>query len=313
VVKTDSGFMMYYTGQSSGLQIDQIGLATSSDGLSFTRYSQNPVVTFGAAGEWDHDSVNEQCVIYEAGQYKMWYSGQTYTPSAQIGTYQIGYATSPDGIKWTKYSGNPIFTPASAGSWDDGFVYRPMVFSTGSSYTMYYVGTSKANASASGFGIATSSDGIHWTRSGVMALPPQSNWDAYRQRITSILKVEGGYLMAYSGWGTGATAPAKIGLATSTDGLTWTPYPDNPVIAGIASSTWESGGVNNPMVIPVGGNYYVYYSAFPQGGSWNSVGLAILPMSQYPVPEYPSALLVIGTAILLSVGGSLLLRRRRVG
>ena len=36
--------------------------------------------------------------------YRLWYSGgEQYEPDA------IGYATSPDGLKWTKHENNPVF------------------------------------------------------------------------------------------------------------------------------------------------------------------------------------------------------------
>ena len=45
---------------------------------------------------WDGDS----------HQYRMWYSGgEQNEPNA------IGYATSPDGLTWTKHADNPIFPP----------------------------------------------------------------------------------------------------------------------------------------------------------------------------------------------------------
>jgi len=295
VVKIGSRFMMWYSGESNS--IGNIGLATSTDGLAWTPYPQNPVLTPRASGEWDGNSVIEAWVIYDQGQYKMWYGGQTWTPTNQLNSFQIGYATSLDGIHWTKYSGNPVFTPGPAGSWDSMWVYRPIVIVTGSSYLMFYQGSSQ---SGGGRGIATSSDGIHWSRIGVINLPT-STWDSYRQRVTGVMEGAGGFLMAFDGW-TGTDAdPTDIGLASSTDGTNWTPYPDNPVITA-RSSTWDGGGIGYPMVVLVNNQYYVYFSAYPANSLNKNIGVAVLPASQYPIPEYTSMQFMLVGAVLATAG-----------
>ena len=51
----------------------------------------------------------------EGDVYKMWYTGYNGAPSNIEGKaeYAIGYATSPDGVNWTKHEGNPIFGPGA--------------------------------------------------------------------------------------------------------------------------------------------------------------------------------------------------------
>jgi predicted GH43/DUF377 family glycosyl hydrolase len=284
VVKTDSGFLMWYNGED-GMGVDRIGLATSSDGVSWTRYAQNPVLTEGASGEWDHGSVNEAWVIYEGGLFKMWYSGETLTGTnpytAQIATYQIGYATSTDGIHWTKYFGNPVLTTGPSGSWDDKWVWRPIVLSTSpSSWLMYYSGESKSGAT--GGGTARSTDGIHWTKTTANIAVPKSTWDSSKLNPSisgpsGVVKVNGGYLMAYSGWA-GGEGPWQIGFATSTDGVSWIPYLDNPVI-GPGTTASDNGGVMYPMIVLLGSKYYVYYATYANGQLNRAIGLAILPQS----------------------------------
>jgi len=296
VVKTDSSFLMWYNGED-GTGVDRIGLATSSDGVSWTRYAQNPVLTEGTSGEWDRGSVNEVWVIYDGGLFKMWYSGETLTSTnlsiAQIATYQIGYATSADGIHWTKYSGNPVLTTGPKGSWDDKWVWRPIVLSTSASWLMYYSGESRSGAT--GVGTARSTDGVHWTKTTAIITVPKSTWDSSQLRpsgsgASDVVKVNGGYLMSYSGWA-GADSPWQIGFATSTDGMSWAPHADNPVI-GPGTTASDNGGVMYPMIVPVGNNYYVYYATYAMGQLNRAIGLAILPQSRYPVPESPSPALI---------------------
>ena len=45
--------------------------------------------------------------------FRMWYSGgEQYEPNA------IGYATSPDGLTWTKIRANPVFAAEPKNPWE---------------------------------------------------------------------------------------------------------------------------------------------------------------------------------------------------
>ena len=82
-------------------------------------------------------------VIKDGSTYKMWYTGKS-----SAGPYQIGYATSSDGIAWTKHGANPIITPADAGTWDGLPVQHVgdcAVIKNGSNYEMWYTATTVAN------------------------------------------------------------------------------------------------------------------------------------------------------------------------
>ncbi len=63
----------------------------------------NPVLGVGQEGSWDDAAVNYPSVIVDGSNYKMWYGGYDGT------NFRIGYATSPDGINWTKADDvNPV-------------------------------------------------------------------------------------------------------------------------------------------------------------------------------------------------------------
>jgi hypothetical protein len=59
----------------------------------------------------------------------MWYEGDD----------SLGYATSPNGIVWTKHPANPVLAPGAAGAWDEEMVALPFVASV-DSLVMYYGG-----------------------------------------------------------------------------------------------------------------------------------------------------------------------------
>lgn len=298
VIYDGSKFIMWYTGEDSQ-GADRIGMATSDDGISWTKYSGNPVFDLGPLGSWDADSVGDPCVIFENNQYKMWYVGQIFGGTPADDKYQIGYATSPDGIHWTRYSGNPILTTGSLGSWDDRRVWRPSVISTGSGYMMYYRGAAVIEGSPAKAGVATSPDGIQWTKTAVLNMPAgSSGWDAYSRQvgalnIGAVMRLDSTYIMSYASI-KARSSPAQIGLASSSDGITWTPYPDNPVVTYGTSGGWDSGpegvGAGNnagSMILFVRNQYYVYYAAQDPATHF-SVGAAIFPMSIYPISQTTS-------------------------
>ncbi len=66
----------------------------------------------------------------------MGYSGgEQYEPNA------IGYATSPDGLKWTR-QGNPIFKPDPHNAWEKDRVTACQVLCHGDWHLMFYIGFS---------------------------------------------------------------------------------------------------------------------------------------------------------------------------
>ena len=156
VIKEGSTYKMWYTGYSFSNDVAQIGYATSTDGINWTKYSSNPVLTMGSSGDWDMNGVGAPTVIKDGSTYKMWFGG-----SDKGKWWQIGYATSTDGINWTKYSSNPVLTYGFSGSWNYWGVDAPSVVKDGSTYHMLYIGMKSKNEG--GIGYATSTDGINWT------------------------------------------------------------------------------------------------------------------------------------------------------
>ena len=281
VISSNSSYMMWYSGESVYV-VDGIGFANSTDGIAWTRYAKNPVLSVGGVGEWDHGRVNDAWVIHEKGIYKMWYTGVLYMAFTKlIVAEQIGYATSPDGLNWTKYPGNPVVAYGPKGSLNDKWVYRPVVISTGSSYMMYYGFLSQTDTY--GFGVATSPDGISWTKLKPLTMT-SSSWDAYDPSIGSITPAGNRLLMAYSAQ-SAAGYPSQIGLANSTDGSSWTTFSKNPVVTGGVASAWDGAGVSDAMIVSLGDHYNLYYTGSKNDGT-SRIGLATLPTAQISIPEF---------------------------
>ncbi len=216
----------------------------------------DPVLEAGPSGSWDADSVYGPEVVHDGSQYRMWYTGR----GAQNDKYQIGYATSEDGITWAKHPSNPVLTVGDPGSWDEERVWAPAVLFDGSIWKMWYTGYSSVTGSQIGY--AMSQDGIVWTKyehNPVLTTGPSGAWDENHVLSPHVMLKQGTYHMWYSNMDTGSDF-GRIGYATSADGFHWTKYSDNPVLEPPPGTPWSSPlGVVSPTVINLFGVYHMWY------------------------------------------------------
>ena len=73
--------------------------------VRFTSYKSNPVFQAAGPGHWDVKIRERGWIVREPGLYKLWYTGYD---GSKDGPRLLGYATSPDGIRWTRHPGNPL-------------------------------------------------------------------------------------------------------------------------------------------------------------------------------------------------------------
>ncbi len=140
---TDWVFTMYYDGTTGG--DEAIGLGFSNDGIIWTGYTADndgtadPVLKGTYVSEdWDYNYVSRATIIKNADDdYEMWYSGGDGRMD-----HGIGYATSPDGINWTR-DPEPIFHKDDGPIWRNSRTYCPSVIKDGSSYKMWFAGKDK--------------------------------------------------------------------------------------------------------------------------------------------------------------------------
>lgn len=223
---------------------------------SWSRYGSNPIMTPAVA--WEETSMQEPHVMYEGGVWKMWYTGGWDHPA-------LGYATSTDGIAWTKYPSNPVY-----GQGASSYAYTSdahTIIKVGSTYWLFTSGGTTTTNPFTTFKVATSSDGIAWTtQSSSITIP--SGKTLWGNRTVWI---EGGtwYMLQEAGptrW--------EIFLYTSSDGLTW-----NIGNGGSPLTTFQqhaSGMYGGPTVAQVpggtqsptyGGIYHVWYHAAAVSGN----------------------------------------------
>ena len=171
VIQKNGLFYMWYTGQADGHS--RIGYATSKDGKNWTRKNSKPVLSPDLP--WEKVAVMCPHVNWDNTEkvFKMWYSaGEQYEPDA------IGYATSRDGIHWTKYTKNPVFAYDAKNEWEQHKVTACQVIKRKNDYLMFYIGFK--NIDYAQIGMARSKDGITgWERyTENPIIKPGNGWDA---------------------------------------------------------------------------------------------------------------------------------------
>ena len=189
---------------------------TSSDGITFSAASAK-LFPFGGSGSYDEKGQADPTVIYDGvNDWKMWFDAKTNANT----WISIGYATSADGTAWSAYGA--VLNKGSAGEWDDVFVHHPSVVKDGSTYYMFYAGAKSTSATVYKIGLATSSDGINWSKyasNPVITVGSVGQWDRGYVRPSNPIKLNGLWYMWY--WGYDGTNNS-MGLATSPDLQTWT-------------------------------------------------------------------------------------------
>jgi predicted GH43/DUF377 family glycosyl hydrolase len=237
VVKVDGTYHLFYgahrDGVSGGLHEINVGHATSADGIVFEKDPANPVLTYGAVGEWDDLSILHSAVIHDGLGFRMWYEGLSQTSDES----SVGYATSPDGSVWTKHPGNPIFEPESPGTFDGAGVGPKTVIMQDGLYRMWYVAspTRATRVQDWTIGYAESADGLSWTRHPVPVLEPTSGWESDWLTDPSV-RFDGA---RYEMWYTGSDrSRVYTGYAVSSDGIVWTRSMLNPVIDRESENAW---------------------------------------------------------------------------
>jgi predicted GH43/DUF377 family glycosyl hydrolase len=96
VIKEGNEYHMWYGGGDNDTYYSQqVGYATSQDGINWIKSPLNPILTRGNTGDWDEILASFPSVLNDSGNYKMWYTGRNLDP-LPVGSldyyWEIGYA-----------------------------------------------------------------------------------------------------------------------------------------------------------------------------------------------------------------------------
>ncbi len=205
LLATDGGLTVWFQGAADNHSA--IGAATSSDGLSWTLASSDPVLEPGEEDTWDAGSVAHPTVVAHGEAFEMWYAS-----GAASGELRLGHAVSADGLDWTRYCGNPVFDGHGDGSWEHDTTKSPEVFFDDGLYHLLY---SAGGTGAWQVGHAVSVDGLRWARSTdepVLSPAEEGAWDD-GSTINAFALVEAGGISIWYSSVPAEAGPAALGAA----------------------------------------------------------------------------------------------------
>ncbi|KAG8459335.1 hypothetical protein KFE25_012971 [Diacronema lutheri] len=305
-------WLMWYSARGRDFDPDvlsiatgRIGLATSTDGVSWTREG---AVLSENRDEWfffdtAHVGVGDVQVMSSQSQrtggvamYWCYYFGGDLARTAETApkgaSMSIGLAMSSNGRNWGRVEGEhangAILTPSDdPAAFDAAFVGWPqVVMRRPEDYVLYYH-TIVARTGNYVVAAARGTDGVKFNKVGpILSAGPPGSFDergAGARHVIEVKQQDGvrqpRFLMAYEAIDGAGTH--SIGLARSDDGLAWTKSGDGPIFApSAAQGAWDGGAVGRPNLVPLDGGRYrlFYYGQSGKGAAseqeWSGIGVA---------------------------------------
>jgi predicted GH43/DUF377 family glycosyl hydrolase len=273
VVYHDGKFHLFYNCQYNWPPTEvNIAYAVSEDGITWQQVKNDTIISEKDIPYPVHSILASTVFVMDDGTWVLYFStwgnGTQFIPPSLIGR---AIAPSPEG-PWT-VDPEPVLEPSQNG-WDSGSVQRPDVLRVGDIYYLYYFGSSSAGGM---IGMATSSDGIHWTRyddpattdplyaeSDPVFTPEQNGSSSLELRYPRVLNTPDGWLLFY--WTSTPNWPQAnpftptnglINLATSSDGIHWTKAQEEPIFTPEEISSGVTA-IYTPVVVLVEDVYYMF-------------------------------------------------------
>ena len=223
-----------------------IALVRSEDGF---RWAQEPEICLEAdkSSGWEED-LNRSCTVKKDGLWHMWYTGQAWNNKKKTMMSRIGYATSTDGVRFTRVRKTPVMVPET--DFEKFSVMNPYVRwdEARKAWRMWYAAGETYEPNVLCY--AESKDGLTWTKSDRNPIFEHGSplaWDRARVGACEVHPLaDGRWAMFYIGYSDIDTA--RIGCAISKDGVTgWTRLGQNPIVAPDLG-TWNGSACYKPSV-----------------------------------------------------------------
>lgn len=218
--------------------------------VEFGPASEKPLFSGTDSQHWDKLIRERGWILREEDRWHLWYTG--YNEELTKDRY-LGYATSPDGLNWTRWSGNPLTK--------EGWVEDMCVVKQGDTYYMFAEGRGDIAQ------LLTSKDRVNWQNQGDLDIR-QTNGQPISSgpRGTPTAWFENG-----TWWLFYERKDLAVYVATSKDMQQWTNVIDEPCIA-LGPNDYDRYAVAVDQIVKVDDRYFAYYhaSALPNWGEWTT-------------------------------------------
>ena len=233
-----------------------------SELVDFVPGESNPIFQAQGAGHWDAKIRERGWILRENDGYHMWFTGYDDGPLA------LGYATSPDGLSWTRHPENPLYS--------DQWTEDMMVVRHEDTYYMFAEGLNDRAH------LLSSQDRIHWTEHGKLELRLASGEpfpDVAFGTPTAWFE-NGKWYLLYE-----RNNDEAIWLATSPDLKVWTNVQDEPVMRP-GPGEYDRKYVAVNQILRYRDRYYIYYHGLgDSGNNWTTnvaMSTDLLNWEKYP-------------------------------
>jgi len=249
---------------SVGFMLVAIGASASAADFPaeltrFAPYEHNPVFVAAGAGHWDVRIRERGWILRDPDakpgtpSWHLWYTG--YDGSRE-GIKQLGYATSEDGLKWTRHPRNPVFA--------DSWVEDMMVVRHGGTFFMFAEGRGDQAQ------LLRSGNGVDWTRVGTL--------DVRKKDGTPIEPGPYGTPTAWYEDGTWYLFYERrdlgVWLAASRDMKVWKNVQDEPVLSP-GPDRFDLDLIAMNQIVRHDGRYYAYFHGSKSGSKLWACGVAV--------------------------------------
>lgn len=199
--------------------------------------SRNPLFTGAGPNHWDVKIRERGWIMREGDNWSLWYTGYDGTKTGQR---MLGYATSSDGLAWTRFAQHPLD--------DQRWIEDVQIVKVGEVYYMFAEGL---NDQAQ---LLVSKDKIHWEPRGSLDIRytdgkpitpgPYGTPAAFYENQTWYLFYE--------------RQDQGIWLAKSTDLKVWQHIQDEPVIK-LGPDRYDAKMIAINQILKHNGKYYAVY------------------------------------------------------
>lgn len=240
---------------------------TPISGTQLSAYDCNPVFSSSAAGAQVTSVGFLSTPVVEHPFYQIWYVASTSSG------YDLRYAISPDGTNWEEHPDNPLLV-SQPGAWDQDSMDAVQVVwdPAASQYVMAWQGitfpTSVFDPGKWGLGVATSPDGVAWTRHPANPVIDFTAADPFSGQPTPcwpLTITQGdfgltGYIAAgvQDIFGTGDQT-CDVYTATASNLSSWN-MGGSPVMR--AGGAYDTAGIAAASVVEYEGTLYMFYIGF---------------------------------------------------
>lgn len=264
VVRFGGRYLLYYSMPPSTNRAAApgwgIGIAESDDLVGWKKSGELPP---GAAYESKGCAAPDAIVLN--GKVHLFY--QTYGNGPKDA---ICHAVSDDGLHFVRNPSNPVFHPT--GDWNSGRAIDADVFPVGDRLLMWCATRdplSKTQMIAVAGAPLSSDFGRDSWRQFCSApiLRPELPWETKCIEAPSVMSRDGRLWMFYAGGYN--NDPQQIGVATSTDGIAWKRWSDQPLLPNGAPGEWNSSESGHPGIFEDEGHTYLFFQGNnDRGKTW---------------------------------------------